>query len=203
MVKKVSERSVSVRVKGMVLSAVYVPDSSAANVMEVEEVLEDLGCHASWARGDELLVIGGDFNAHVGGEENRKGVCGRFGLRRTNPRGVQLLEWCEANGLVHVNSFYNHRRRGTWFSDFSRQWYELDGFLMRNRERQRHVRKICTVGEASLSDHKPKRLKKRKWRAPPQMRRAEFGILCTRPSAFPEVAGETSDVSQCWRRTTD
>ena len=25
----------------------------------------------------------------------------------------------------------------------------------------------------------------------------EFGILCTRPSAFPEVAGETSDVSQC------
>ena len=29
----------------------------------------------------------------------------------------------------------------------------------------------------------------------------EFGILCTRPSAFPEVASETSDVSQCWRRT--
>ena len=30
-----------------------------------------------------------------------------------------------------------------------------------------------------------------------QQQQPEFGILCTRPSAFPEVAGETSDVSQC------
>ena len=80
------------------------------------------------------------------------------------------MEWCEANGLAHVGSFYDHRRRGTWFSHLSRKWYELDGFLMRNRERQKHVRKICSVGEASISDHKPKKirlsLKKKRWRVP-------------------------------------
>ena len=49
-----------------------------------------------------------------------------------------------------------------------RRWYELDGFLMKNRERQRHVKKVCTVGEMALLDHKPKKmtlmLKKKKWR---------------------------------------
>ena len=175
MLQKVSERSVSVRVKGMVLTATYLPDSSSASMVEVEGVLEELGAHVRWARSDELVVVGGDFNAHVGGDEDRRGVCGRFGLRASNPRGVQLLEWCEENGLSHVSSFYNHRRRGTWFSNFTKQWYELDGFLMRNRERQNHVRKVCTVGEASLSDHKPKklrlRLKKRRWRTPIQRKK--------------------------------
>ena len=39
---------------------------------------------------------------------------------------------------------------------------------MRNHVRQRHVRKINTVGEASISGHKPKHLRvdlrKRRWR---------------------------------------
>ena len=71
--------------------------------------------------------------------------------------------------MTHVgNSYSQHPKRGTWFSSIHRRWYELDGFLMRNRERQQHVRKICTVGEAALSDQKPKKLrldlKKRRWR---------------------------------------
>ena len=53
----------------------------------------------------------------------------------------------------------DHKCRGTWFSNIHRRYYELDGSLMRNKERQRHVRKISTVMEASLSDHKPKRLR--------------------------------------------
>ena len=39
---------------------------------------------------------------------------------------------------------------------------------MKNLAIQCHVRKVCTVGEMSISDHKPKKLtltlKERKWR---------------------------------------
>ena len=112
--------------------------------------------------------MGGDFNAHVGRNKTRQGIGGKFGLRTTNQQGNKLLEWCEANSLAYVNSFSNHRSRGTWFSNFTRRWYELDGFLMKNRERQRHVKKVVTVGEMAISDHKPKKmtlyLKKKKWR---------------------------------------
>ena len=61
--------------------------------------------------------------------------------------------------MVHVNGFYNHRRRGTWCHPRSGRWYELDGFLMKNRHRHKHVKKISTIGEATISDHKPKLMK--------------------------------------------
>ena len=125
MVHRLSGRTVSVKVRGMVLVATYLPVSGSGNAEEVEEELEVLGSHVSWAKESEVLVVGGDFNAHVGGGNARRGVCGRFGLRASNPRGEQLVEWCEANGLAHVASFYDHRRRGTWFSNFSRQWYRV------------------------------------------------------------------------------
>ena len=136
--------------------------------MEVEEELEVLEEHVKWSRVDDLLVIGGDFNAHVGGGERRRGVCGRFGIRRSNRQGRSLLEWCQRNDLTHVNSYFQQGKRGTWFSNIHKQWYELDGFIMRNDQRQRHVERVHTIGEVALSDHKPKRmvlnLKGKKWR---------------------------------------
>ena len=175
MTKKMSKRTVSVKVKGVMLTATYQPVSENGNEEEVETELEVLAEHVKWAKGDELVVVGGDFNAHVGGGSEKKGVSGKFGLRESNRQGRRLLEWCEANGLSHVNSFFNHRQRGTWFSNIFKRWYEIDGFLMRNRERQQHVRKLCTIGEAALSDHKPKKLrvelKKKRWRKPIQRKK--------------------------------
>ena len=113
-------------------------------------------------------VIGGDWNAHIGGERRNAEVCGRFGIRISNNSGEQLTEWCEGNGWSWVNSFFNHKRRGTWFSNIHRQWYELDGFLMRKDQRHRHARKMSTIWESAISDHKPKRLvldiKRKGWR---------------------------------------
>ena len=172
MKKKVSRRQVSVKVKEVVCVATYMPVSVHGNAEEIEEEYETLTEHVRWASGDELLVVGGDWNAHVGADGAKGGVCGQFGLRSSNRRGLEMLEWCEANGLAYVNSFFNHRKRGTWLSNFNGLWYELDGFVMKERQRQKHVRKVCTVGEATLSDHKPKKmrieLKKRRWRNPYQ-----------------------------------
>ena len=166
--QKVDRRSVSVKVGGFAFTSTYMPVSVAGNEEDIEAAFEVLEQHVRWRSGDEVGVVGGDFNTHVGRNETRRGVCGMFGLRESNQQGERLLEWCEANSLTYVNSFFNHRKRGTWFSNFNRRWYELDGFLMMNRERQRHVKRVCTVGEMAFSDHKPKKmtlmLRKRKWR---------------------------------------
>ena len=104
----------------------------------------------------------------LGAGSESPGVCGRFGLRTSNAAGEDLLEWMGENGLCWVNLFFCHKRRGTWFSNIHRRWYELDGFMMREGQRHRHARKMRTVAESALSDHKPKRMvvdvKKRKWR---------------------------------------
>ena len=98
MKKRVGERSVSVKVKGIVFTSTYQPVWTGSNEQEVEAAKEELEGHVEWAGRDELLVVGGDWNAHVGGGERRRGTCGKFGLRRSNEQCRRLFEWCEQNG---------------------------------------------------------------------------------------------------------
>ena len=168
MKKKMGKRTVSVKARGLQFTSTYQPVWYGNNRLEVEEEKEVLAEHVRWKGKGEILVVGGDYNAHVGGGRGRQGVCGKFGLRKSNEQGEALLSFCEENGLVYVNSYYQHKKRGTWFSNFNAKWYELDGFLMSNEQRRKHVRKVNTVAETSISDHKPKRilldLKHKKWR---------------------------------------
>jgi hypothetical protein len=99
----------------------------------------------------EQVEIRRDFNAHIGGGQDKPGVCGIFELRQSNEheQGRKLVECCENN---HVNSYYNYRRIGTWSHPRSN---EIDGFLMRNNQRHKHEKKISIVGEVTISDHKP------------------------------------------------
>ena len=116
----------------------------------------------------ETLVIGGDFNANIGSNRERRGVCGKFGIGPGSVAGEDLVNWCEEQGLAWVNSFVAHRKRGTWFSNVYRRWYELDGFIVKGTDRHRLVRKLGTVRENTFSDHKPKKLvignKGKRWR---------------------------------------
>ena len=118
--------------------------------------------------GNERLVIGGDFNSNVGRMNEREGVCGKFGVGRMNEAGRDLIDWCEENGLVHVNSYMKHARRGTWFNLRYGRWYELDGFLVRKNERHRMIERMRTLSEWGLSDHRAKvmriRPEMKKWR---------------------------------------
>ena len=168
MMKKFGERVVSVKVDGVVLMSVYMPVWSAARREEIERVREVVVAQAGWSEREDILVIGGDMNSHIGHDSARGSTCGRFGLRTSNVAGGDFLDWLGANGWCWTNSFFNHKRRGTWFSNIHRRWYELDGFVMREDQRHRHARRMKTIGEASLSDHKPKLLlvdvSKRKWR---------------------------------------
>ena len=70
---------------------------------EREKLLE----HVRWASAGEVVVIGGDFNAHVGGGVRRGGVCGRFGLRASfmgparGPFGMGAPSLCGTHREVH------------------------------------------------------------------------------------------------------
>ncbi len=156
--KKQSERSVSVKMDGTVLTATYQPVYTGNNEAEIEVAKDNLLEHTYWAKKEEILLVGGDFNAHVGGGEVRPGTCGQFGIRESNQQGRELLAWCEENNLTHVNSFYNHKKRGTWFNNSLKRWYEIDGFLMKKSQRHKNVKKVSTVGDLTLSDHKPKKI---------------------------------------------
>ena len=118
--------------------------------------------------GSERLVIGGDFNANVGMNEQRAGVCGKYGIGRMNEAGRDLIEWCEQHGLVYVNSYMQHARRGTWFHMRFARWYELDGFIVRKNERHRMVKRMWTMDDGALSDHRPKcmkvKVRNKRWR---------------------------------------
>ena len=164
--KKVQdERSVSVKMENTVLTATYQPVYTGNNEDEIEVAKATLLKHTKWAKKEEILLVGGDFNAHVGGGEERPGICGQFGIRESNYQGQELLSWCEENELAHVNSFYNHKKRGTWFNNSTKKWYEIDGFLIKKSQRHNNVIKVCTVGDLYLSDHKPKKITlKRKWK---------------------------------------
>ena len=156
---KSEERSIAVRAGELVLIATYQPVFKGNNELELETAKEEVKRLSKWAGKNEVLITGGDWNAHIGGGEERQRVCGKFGLRETNGQGMILLEWLEENDLTHVNSFFNHQRRGTWFHMHLRRWYELDGFVMRDNQRHKFAKKLTTVCESSLSDHKPKLLK--------------------------------------------
>ena len=153
------ERNIAVKLSSLFCVATYQPVYRGNNNEIIEATKEELRLLAKQASKDDVLIIGGDYNAHIGGGEARAGVCGGFGLRESNEQGRLLLEWLEENDLTYVNSFFQHKRRGTWYSIPLRRWYEIDGFIMRNGQRHKYVKKVSTVGEASISDHKPKLMK--------------------------------------------
>ena len=150
------ERVTVVAVAGMRLMAVYQPVWLQGR-NDVEVYRHQIHNQMATVRQRELLVIGGDHNAQVGRDGRREGVVGAWGLSTaTNEAGWDFVDWCEEHGLAYVNSYYRHRRRGTWFSTIHHRWYELDGFVVRNQDRHKWVKKAATVNVDSYSDHRPK-----------------------------------------------
>ena len=174
--KKVSNRTVSVKINELLLVSTYQPVYLGNNAEEIEIEKDTIKEHVGWADKDNIVMVGGDLNAHVGGNSEREDVCGKFGLRETNTQGQWLIEWCEENDMTYVNSFYSHRNRGTWFNNLNGRWYELDGFLMKKQQRHKHVIKVKTIRENTISDHKPKsiniKINIKKWRVEGRKKRA-------------------------------
>ena len=59
----------------------------------------------------EKVLVGGDFNGHVGSDMGGFGeVHGGFGIEQTNHGGIRLLDWAVAKGLGLMNTCFQKRK---------------------------------------------------------------------------------------------
>ena len=99
---------ISVRFQGkpfnITVIQVYAPTSNAEEA-EVERFYEDLQDLLEPTPQKDVLFIIGDWNAKVGSQET-PGVTGKFGLGVQNEAEQRLVEFCQENALVVVNTLF-------------------------------------------------------------------------------------------------
>ena len=104
---------ISVRFQGksfnITVIQVYAPTSNAEEA-EVERFYEDLQYLVELTPPKDVLFIIRDWNTKVGSQETR-GVTGKFGLGVWNEAGQRLIEFCQENALLIVNTLFQHKRR--------------------------------------------------------------------------------------------
>ena len=78
----------------------------------------------------DVLFIIGDWNAKVGSQET-PGVTSKFGLGIQNEAGQRLIEFCQENTLVIVNTLFQQHKRWlyTWTSPDGQYWNQIDYIL--------------------------------------------------------------------------
>ena len=84
--------------------------TSKAEEAEVEWFYEDLQDLLELTPKKDVLFIIGDWNEKVGSQEI-PGVTGNFGLGVQNEAGQSLIEFCQENTLVIVNTLFNNTRQ--------------------------------------------------------------------------------------------
>ena len=98
---------------------VYAPTSNAEEA-EVERFYEDLQDLLELTPKKDVLFIIGGWNAKVRSQET-PGVTGKFGLGVQNEAGQRLIDFCQENTLVIVNTLFQ-QHKGRLYT-----WTSLDG----------------------------------------------------------------------------
>ena len=94
--------------------------TSNAEEAEAELSYEDLQDLLELTPPKDVLFILRDWNAKVGSQET-PGVTGKFGLGMWNEAGQRLIEFCQENVLVIVNTLFQQYKRRLY------TWTSLDG----------------------------------------------------------------------------
>ena len=102
----------------------------------------------------DVFFIIGDWNAKVGSQETL-GVTGKFSLGLWNEAGQRLIEFCQENALVIVNTlFQQHKRRlYTWASPDGQHRNQIDYILCSRRWRSSIQSAKTRPGADCGSDH--------------------------------------------------
>ena len=155
--KQQSERLIMVKIdtKPVVTTVVqvYMPTNTHTD-QEVEEVYEEIEELLKHVKGEENLIIMGDWNARVG-EGKDSNIVGEYGLGVRNERGDRLVQFCAKNKLVIGNTLFKHhvRRRYTWESPGNRGRYQIDYIITKQRYRNQILDCKTYPGADMDSDH--------------------------------------------------
>ena len=137
----------------IIVIQVYAPTSNAEEA-EVERLYEDLQDLLELTPPKDVLFIIGDWNAKVGNQET-PGVTGKFGLGIRNEAGQRLVEFCQENALVMVNTLFKQckRRLYTWTSPDGQHRNQIDYILCSQRWRSSTQKAKTRPGADCGSDH--------------------------------------------------
>ncbi|KAK6736307.1 hypothetical protein RB195_019157 [Necator americanus] len=80
----------------------------------------------------EVLLIGGDFNGHVGSRKDRFESChGGYGFGARNDDGLRILEYGVASDLIIANTQYRKRKSHLITYISSRCETQIDFWMLR------------------------------------------------------------------------
>ena len=144
----ISERILYIRLKSHLsfvsIIAVYAPTNPVSSTADSNTPSDDfyhlLQSTISLVPKNDLLVILGDFNAHVGvNTSSWHSVIGPHTLGECNENGVKMLDFCANNQLLITNTWFQHKpiHQATWFrnGDRSRNGHMIDFVLVNTRFR--------------------------------------------------------------------
>ena len=126
----------------------------------IEEFYEQIHLAVSYTKSSDIICIMGYLNAKVGNVTDFN-IIGNYGLGKQNERGQRLIEFCNENNMVIMNTWFQQplRRLYTWKSpgDISRN--QID-YIMINQTFRNCVKQARTYPGADLnSDHNPVTIK--------------------------------------------
>ena len=155
-----TDRTTKVLIKNYHLMSVYWPlwHYGIEAINEYRHAIEE---QIAMGRHDEWLIIWGDHYASVGKLELKSSSTrarGKYGYGPSYKAGNDQIAWCELNSMSWVNSLMRLTDGGTWFHQGYGRCNELDGFLIKQEQLHRIVKKTRTVKENSFSDRRPKEL---------------------------------------------
>jgi hypothetical protein len=94
--------------KDTIIVQLYMPTSNSNN-SHIEEQMEKA---METIKGEENLIIVGDWNAIVGEGKRERNIIGNYGRGKRNDRGDRLAEICAKHDLIIKNTcFYHYPRR--------------------------------------------------------------------------------------------
>ncbi|KAK3543990.1 hypothetical protein QTP70_032748, partial [Hemibagrus guttatus] len=157
-VKRVSDRVMSLKleIEGVMLNVVsgYAPqigcelEEKERFWSELDEVMESIPT-------GERVVIGADFNGHVGeGNTGDEGVMGKFGVKKRNLEGQMVVDFAKRMDMAVVNTYFQKREehRVTYKSGGRRT--QVDYILCRRGNLKEISDCKVVVGESVARQHR-------------------------------------------------
>ena len=163
--KPINDRIMYIRLKSHLsyttVYAVYAPTNPVSSTSEANQSSEDFyhELHSVLATipPTDMIVVLGDFNAHVGTDTNTwHTVLGPHGVGQVNGNGQRLLDFCDTNKLL-INTWYRHKSKHqcTWYrnGDRSNPGHMIDYVLISAKYRSSILDTRVYRGVHHQSDH--------------------------------------------------
>ena len=110
---QISDRAIMAKFDGkpanIIILQLYAPTNDHSDE-EIEEFYADVKKALKQVKSGVILVVMGDMNAKVG-KEKYDSIVEEYGLGERNERGTHLINFCEENKLVIMNTFFKQHPR--------------------------------------------------------------------------------------------